>query len=146
VGSDEDCVRYDLKGSRRNRYITKNKDQPNQVTLDFNFQQDLKSRPIPLQYQMKRILSLAVHNDALYLSKQSVIDYSMFVIVNHRKKTVRLGIIDYIQTYTIEKQIESYLKAGIASEEPTIISPEAYKIRFRSAMDKYFIAMMPDRD
>jgi 1-phosphatidylinositol-3-phosphate 5-kinase len=26
VGSDEDCVRYDLKGSRRNRYITKNKD------------------------------------------------------------------------------------------------------------------------
>ena len=95
---------------------------------------------------MKRILSLAVHNDSLYLSKQSVIDYSMFVIINHRKKTVRLGIIDYIQTYTIEKQIESYLKAGIASEEPTIISPEEYKIRFRSAMDKYFIALMPDRD
>jgi hypothetical protein len=38
------------------------------------------------------------------------------------------------------------LKAGIASEEPTIISPEAYKLRFRTAMDKYFIALVPDRD
>jgi 1-phosphatidylinositol-3-phosphate 5-kinase len=45
---------------------------------------------------MKRILNLAIHNDSLYLSKQSIIDYSMFVIINHQKKTVRLGIIDYI--------------------------------------------------
>jgi 1-phosphatidylinositol-3-phosphate 5-kinase len=97
IGVDEGCVRYDLKGSRRNRYITKKSDQPNQVTLDFNFLQDMKSRPIPLQYSMKRILNLAIHNDSLYLSKQSIIDYSMFVIINHQKKTVRLGIIDYIQ-------------------------------------------------
>ena len=32
----------------------------------------------------------------------------------------------------------------IAYEEPTIIPPEAYKQRFRNAMDKYFIAMVPD--
>ena len=65
--SDEQCVKYDLKGSRRNRYIHKKSD--NIVTLDNNFLQDMKSRPIPLQYSMKRILNLAIHNDSLYLSK-----------------------------------------------------------------------------
>ena len=56
----------------------------------------MKSKPIPLQYSLKRILNLAIHNDALFLSKQSIIDYSMFVIIDQAKKTVRLGIIDYI--------------------------------------------------
>jgi 1-phosphatidylinositol-3-phosphate 5-kinase len=80
IHSNENCVRYDLKGSRRNRYISKK--SPNEVTLDNNFLQDMKSRPIPLQYSMKRLLTLAIHNDSLYLSKQSIIDYSMFVIID----------------------------------------------------------------
>ena len=92
--SDETCVRYDLKGSRRNRYIVKK--SPTQVTLDNNFLQDMKSRPIPMQYSMKKLLSIAIHNDSLYFSKHQIIDYSMFVIVNHVKRTIRLGIIDYI--------------------------------------------------
>ena len=70
----------------------------------------------------------------------------MFVIINHKKKTVRLGIIDYIQKYNLEKTIESYVKQGLGGDEPTIISPEAYQSRFRIAMDKYFIALIPDRD
>ncbi len=81
LASDETCAKYDLKGSKRNRYIVKK--SATEVTLDNNFLQDLKSRPIPLQYSMKRILNLAIHNDSLYLSKQSIIDYSMFVIINH---------------------------------------------------------------
>jgi len=34
----------------------------------------------------------------------------------------------------------------VSREEPTIIGPELYKNRFRTAMDKYFIALIPDRD
>jgi 1-phosphatidylinositol-3-phosphate 5-kinase len=79
--ADPCCAKYDLKGSRRNRYV--NKKSETQVTLDYNFLQDHKSRPIPMQYSLKRILNLAIHNDALFLSKQSIIDYSMFVIINH---------------------------------------------------------------
>lgn len=45
---------------------------------------------------MKRLLSVAIQNDSLYLSKHSIIDYSMFVIINPITKTVRLGIIDYV--------------------------------------------------
>jgi hypothetical protein len=47
---DEVVVKYDLKGSRRNRFIS-NKAK-GQVTLDNNFLYDFKSRPLPLQYSM----------------------------------------------------------------------------------------------
>ena len=50
-----------------------------------------------MHHSMKRLLKIAIANDSLYLTKHSIIDYSMFVIINPVKKTVRLGIIDYIQ-------------------------------------------------
>ena len=83
--SDEErCIKYDLKGSRRNRFVkeqrTSNK-QGGKVYLDTNFLQDMKSRPIPMQYAMKRLMNIAIHNDSMYLSRQAVIDYSMFVII-----------------------------------------------------------------
>ena len=122
---DKVSIKYDLKGSRRNRYIPRSKKQ--QVTLDNNFLYDRKSRPIPMQYSMKRLLKIAIANDSLYLTKHSIIDYSMFVIINPVTKTVRLGIIDYIQQYTLEKELESYLKQTISNEDPTIIPPDQYK-------------------
>ena len=84
-----------MKGSRRNRYIPRTKQQA--VTLDNNFLDDRKSRPIPMMYAMKKIMKIAIANDSMYLTKHSIIDYSMFVIINPVTKTVRLGIIDYIQ-------------------------------------------------
>lgn len=145
LNADEEVsIKYDLKGSRRNRYIPRSKKQ--QVTLDNNFLYDRGSRPIPMHYAMKRLLKIAIANDSLYLTKNSIIDYSMFVIINPVKKTVRAGIIDYIQQYTLDKELESYLKQTISHEDPTIIPPEQYKQRFRVAMDKYFIAMVPDEN
>ena len=70
----------------------------------------------------------------------------MFVAIDTVRRTVRCGIIDYVQQYTIDKQLESIVKQTINGEEPTIINPELYKSRFRSAMDKYFVAMIPDQD
>ena len=46
----------------------------------------------------------------------------------------------------MEKELESFLKQKISNEDPTIIPPESYKQRFRTAMDKYFIALVPDVD
>jgi 1-phosphatidylinositol-3-phosphate 5-kinase len=104
----------------------------------------MRSRPISMQYQMKRMLQIAINNDSLYLSKHSIIDYSLFVAINPIKKTVRVGIIDYIQNYTIKKVIESTFKSVTSKQDPTIINPDAYKERFRTAMDMYFIAIPPD--
>ena len=49
-----------------------------------------------MQHQMKRLLKIAIANDSLYLTKHSIVDYSMLVIINPIEHTVRLGIIDYI--------------------------------------------------
>lgn len=139
-------IKYDLKGSRRNRYIPESKQQ--QVKLDNNFLRDRKSRPYPMDFAMKRMLKIAIANDSLYLSKHSIIDYSMFVIINPETKRIRIGIIDYIQQYTFEKELESFVKHKMSSikEDPTIIPPEAYKQRFRTAMDTYFVAVVPDNE
>lgn len=82
----------------------------------------------------------------MYLSKNTVIDYSLFVVINPKTRKIRIGIIDYVQQYTLDKQLESFMKETISKEEPTIINPEDYKKRFRIAMDKYFIALIPDKD
>jgi 1-phosphatidylinositol-3-phosphate 5-kinase len=94
---------------------------------------------------MKRLLNIAIQNDTVFLRNQSVMDYSLFVIINHERHTVRLGIIDYIQKFNLEKTIESTVKQVLGGDEPTIISPDAYQTRFRTAMDKYFIALIPDQ-
>jgi 1-phosphatidylinositol-3-phosphate 5-kinase len=144
VDDTASVVKYDLKGSRRNRYITGRKD--GKVTLDNNFIFDMKSRPLPMQYQMKRMMQIAINNDSLYLAKHSIIDYSLFVAIDRDKKTVRVGLIDYVQHYTFKKVLESKVKQATSEIEPTIISPDAYKKRFRTAMDKYFIALVPDKN
>jgi len=92
------------------------------------------------------MLQIAINNDSLYLAKHSIIDYSLFVAINPINKTVRVGIIDYIQQYTFKKVMESAVKSATSTEDPTIISPDAYKKRFRLAMDKYFIALVPDKN
>ena len=101
-----------------------------------------------MDFAMKKMLKIAIANDSLYLSKHSIIDYSMFVIINPETKRIRFGIIDYIQQYTFEKELESFVKHKMSSikEDPTIIPPEAYKKRFRSAMDQYFVALVPDKE
>ena len=97
-----------------------------------------------MDYACKRFFKIAIANDSLYLAKHSIIDYSLLAIINPAKKTIRVGIIDYIQHYTLDKELESTVKMIIAKEDPTIIPPEQYKQRFRQAMEKYFIALVPD--
>ena len=38
------------------------------------------------------------------------------------------------------------MKQKISQTEPTIIPPEQYKQRFRTAMDKYFVALVDDSE
>jgi 1-phosphatidylinositol-3-phosphate 5-kinase len=76
---------------------------------------------------MKRLLTIAIYNDSMYLTRHQIIDYSMFVAIDPIRRTIRFGIIDYVQQYTIEKQLESVVKETISGLEPTIIPPELYK-------------------
>jgi len=95
---------------------------------------------------MRKMLQIAIANDSLFLAQNQIIDYSLLLIVDPVRMTLRIGIIDYIQQYTIEKELESYIKQTVSNIKPTIIGPDQYKGRFRVAMDKYFIALLPDEE
>jgi len=39
---------------------------------------------------------------------------------------LRIGIIDYLRNYTLDKFVEEKVKEGIYGEQPTIVNPEQY--------------------
>lgn len=94
---------------------------------------------------MHYLLHAAIQNDSLFLYKQNIVDYSLLAIIDKENKRIRVGILDYMQHYTFEKQIETAIKRILTKEDPTIISPEQYKMRFTEEMAKYFVCMYPDR-
>lgn len=83
-----------------------------------------------------------INNDSLFFSRSNIVDYSLLVIIDKEKKSVRFGIIDFIQQYTMEKMVESKVKVIFAAGGiPTIVDPTPYKIRFQEAIKKYFIGV-----
>ena len=84
-------------------------------------------------------------NDSLFLSKCGIIDYSVLLIINIDDHILRVGVIDYIQQYTIFKFFETKIKKAFEKENPTIISPLDYKERFLRALNKYFIGLYEEK-
>lgn len=76
---------------------------PSVTKLDTNFLEDHNSRPICMNYSLHRLMEIAIYNDTSFLNRYGKIDYSLLVWINHKTKLVRVGIIDYIQYYTIKR-------------------------------------------
>ena len=75
-----------------------------------------------------------------------VMDYSLLIGVDEKKREVVFGIIDYLRQYTWDKKLETWAKASWVvpkNELPTVISPGEYKKRFRKFMSRYFLTI-PD--
>lgn len=138
--------KYDLKGSMLRRYVL-TQGNPTVTKLDTNLLEDMNSQPIVMDYTMNRLMRIAIHNDTNFLSKHEKIDYSFLVWVDHETKLIRVGIIDYIQYYSIDKMLESKYKTFIAQGKvmPTILNPSSYKIRFQKAMGNYFLGILSDQ-
>lgn len=133
---------YDLKGSKRNRWASLNKS----VHLDTNFLFDFNSMPLTLDYAMKNIMNKCFINDSIFLSKWSIVDYSVLLIINKDDHSIRVGVIDYIQQYTVFKLLETTFKKAVGRDDPTIISPLEYKKRFLRALNKYFIGLYEEKE
>ena len=132
---------YDLKGSRRNRYV--DPDSPG-VLLDQNLLQVMFTTPICVDQLSKIKLQASIWNDTLFLSSLGVMDYSLVIGIDVNTNQLVAGIIDYLRLYTWDKQFETWVKStGIIGGRgiPTVISPSQYKIRFREAMNFYFVLM-----
>jgi 1-phosphatidylinositol-3-phosphate 5-kinase len=84
------------------RYVD-TKGKPFTTKLDTNFLEDFRSKPICMNYTMNRLMEIAIHNDTSFLHKYEKIDYSFLVWIDHERKLIRVGIIDYIQNFSFEK-------------------------------------------
>jgi len=135
--------KFDLKGSTRGRYVEDENSE--RVFLDLNFLEYTDGFPLPLEDHSKHQLHKAIHNDTLFLSKSEIVDYSILCGICDDTNEIVLGIIDYLRIYDLDKLMETGFKSmAVWRPQPTVIRPEKYKRRFRSAMDKYFMAV-PDR-
>ncbi|MCJ1287946.1 1-phosphatidylinositol-3-phosphate 5-kinase [Xylographa opegraphella] len=128
---------FDLKGSMRNRRIQSTGEQ-NEVLLDENMVEFIYESPLFVREHSKKLLRASVWNDTLFLSRQNVMDYSLMIAIDEKRKELVVGIIDCIRTYTWDKKLESWMKDR-GKNRPTVTSPKEYKSRFREAMGRYVL-------
>ncbi|KAF8946973.1 1-phosphatidylinositol-3-phosphate 5-kinase [Haplosporangium gracile] len=134
---------YDLKGSRRNRFVQPS-GKENEVLLDENFIEYMSESPFFIREHAKMQLHQSLFNDSQFLQRFNIMDYSLLVAIADDKKELLVGIVDFIRPFTWDKKLESWVKDAVGSKEPTIVSPAQYKKRFRSAMHRH-LDMVPDR-
>ena len=137
---------YDIKGSHRHRTTEFNK--KNYVGKDNNF--GSSSLYFPHAKQLLRQMK----KDSLFLSKNSLMDYSLLVILNTNTKQcpseiyqfkgsnpspkvntcIHIGIIDILQTYNLKKKLERFYKTKrifkVYKSEVSALDPKNYKRRF----------------
>lgn len=83
--------------------------------------------------------------DSLFLAGCEVMDYSLVVGVSDEAAEIRVGIIDFIRTFTRGKKLESLFKEAVGGglEAPTIIDPKQYRTRFLAFLDSILL-LSPD--
>ncbi|KAF9905971.1 1-phosphatidylinositol-3-phosphate 5-kinase [Linnemannia zychae] len=134
---------YDLKGSRRNRFVQPS-GKENEVLLDENFIEYMSESPFFIREHAKMQLNQSLVNDSQFLQRFNIMDYSLLVAIADDKQELLVGIVDFIRPFTWDKKLESWVKDAVGSKEPTIVSPAQYRKRFRSAMNRH-LDMVPDR-
>lgn len=141
---------YDLKGSERSRFnadAAANPQDAGAVHLDDNLRRSNLQAPLLVQQGLLRSMEAALWRDTSFLAGLGVMDYSLLVGVDRESNTLLVAVIDFIRTYTWDKQLETWVKAsgilGGAGKEPTIVSPKQYMRRFRAAISSYF-TVVPD--
>jgi len=134
-------VVYDLKGSLKRRYVKREERiNSNRVLLDTNFKEDHSGEPLVLDEESGIYLQESIHNDTLLLSRMNVMDYSLLAVIDEKNRTMKAGILDIFREFNSAELLEYHTKRAInLGENPTVIEPNSYKMRFRAAMKKYFV-------
>lgn len=90
--------------------------------------------------------SCLIENWFLNVQSINVMDYSLLVGVDSKRRELVCGIIDYLRQYTWDKHLETWMKSSLVVPKnvlPTVISPKEYKKRFRKFMSTHFLSV-PD--
>lgn len=127
---------YDLKGSESNRFL---KDENEPTLLDTNFRIDRNAEPLPINDTCYNIIDRALRFDCKFLCTHDVVDYSLLLVINHKEKYVKMGIIDYLRKYDVWSEIEFfYKKTKNMGNIPTIVESNEYKKRFLEHILKHY--------
>ncbi|KAL0204867.1 hypothetical protein P9112_000174 [Eukaryota sp. TZLM1-RC] len=130
---------FDLKGSAWRR-----KAKPgSNVFLDEDYIVKFYKNPSLISLQEKNHIMTTLARDTLMLSNLNVVDYSLIVGITRTK--IRIGIIDYLARYSTFKAVESKVKQSYFYNwkglDPTIVSPQHYRLRFINSIDCYFLGV-----
>lgn len=127
--------KFDIKGSFLNR-----KNSNTGVCIDGKCEEGLdrdyllQTIYIPnLKIPNHRMFKLKLYRDIQFLSENKLIDYSFILKINLKNNQYQyhVGIIDFLQTYTVKKSTEHFMKKLItANSKITIQKPEYYGKRF----------------
>lgn len=80
-----------------------------------------------------------IERDCNFLSAMlGVMDYSLVLGVDKGNHDIFVGVIDYLRTYTLDKQLETIVKGATTRKSPTVVAPKAYATRFLKAVEQYF--------
>eukprot|EP00439_Symbiodinium_sp_Y106_P037812 s1347_g4.t1 len=78
-------------------------------------------------------LEHALTKDLELLQELGLVDYSLLMAYEEgeigKSGRIRLGIIDFLQPYTLDKKLESTVKKLVQRHEPTIVAPDQYARR-----------------
>jgi hypothetical protein len=128
---------------------SKQQDNEKEVLWDQNFREWREGKPLCLLSPQLKYLEAALWNDSQFLSKNSLIDYSLLLAADDEKSTdspneprqLSVGIIDYLRPFDIVKKIENTWKSAVnQGEMPTVVPPSDYRERFLRAMGTFFVA------
>lgn len=106
---------YDLKGSERNRFneaAAANPHEAREVHLDDNLRRDNIRNPLLVTPDSLRGLEAALFEDTAFLASLGVMDYSLLVGLDREGAVAVAAIIDYVRTYTWDKQLETWVKGS----------------------------------
>ena len=96
-----------------------------------------------LTFDDAQLLYECVLQDCDFFRRATIVDYSLLVIIDTRKKRVRFGILDYCQYFGRAKQIEYVTKKFVVNFGglPTIVPPDLYEMRFTNFVISKFIGV-----
>ena len=95
-----------------------------------------------LPFEDAQLLHECINKDVIFFKQYNIVDYSLLVVIDTRKKRVRFAILDYCQQFNTMKQIESIYKSAVnLGGLPTIVPPPVYGVRFTDFMMKHFIGV-----
>ncbi|KEP66569.1 UNVERIFIED_CONTAM: phosphatidylinositol-4-phosphate 5-Kinase [Hammondia hammondi] len=116
------------------------------VLWDQNFREFSRGFPLCLESSDHAWLWRALQRDTQLLQKLEVVDYSLLVLVEEGEncRRISLALIDFFRPYTWDKQMETigkslaYMTRGWLDEQPTVLSPPQYRLRFLHTMAAFF--------